>query len=173
MQWMLKRIIARLTANPSDVEDILQDTYVKAVTGEATTQVRNPRAYLVTVAKSVALNDLAKKSRQIAESIEAAGGLSVISDEPSAEDRLIEDEKLKALREATATLPPQCRRAFILCKVYGLSYKEIAARMGLSVSTVEKHMIAALRRCEAHVRKLGAASHADRSTGQPPRRSES
>jgi hypothetical protein len=52
MQWMLKRIIARLSANPADVEDILQDTYVKAVTGEATTQVRNPRAYLVTVARS-------------------------------------------------------------------------------------------------------------------------
>jgi RNA polymerase sigma-70 factor (ECF subfamily) len=110
MQLMLKRIVARLVANPTDVEDILQDTYVKAVTGEATTAVRNPRAYLVTVARSVALNDLAKKSRQIAESIEAAGGLSVISDEPSAEERLIEDDKLQALRDATATLPQQCRR---------------------------------------------------------------
>src|SRR5262245_42248869 len=72
MQLMLKRIIARLVINPNDVEDILQDTYLKAVTGEATTTVRNPRAYLVTIARSVALNDLAKKSRQIAESIEAA-----------------------------------------------------------------------------------------------------
>jgi RNA polymerase sigma factor (sigma-70 family) len=174
VRLLLKRVVARIVSNPADVEDILQDAYVKAVTGEKTSLVRNPKAYLVLVARSVALNDLQKKSRRIAQSIEAAGAAEVISNEPSAEERLIERERLGALREAVAGLPPKSRRAFILCKVYGLSYKEIAARMGISVSTVEKHMITSLRRCAAHLRKHDAGAE----VGAPmapasPRRSKS
>ena len=46
-----------------------------------------------------------------------------------------------------AEFPAQCRRVFILRKVLGYSHKEISAAMGISVSTVEKHLARAMMRC--------------------------
>lgn len=53
------------------------------------------------------------------------------------------------------TLPPQCRRAFELRKVDGLSYKEIAKRMKLSPSTIEKHVATGLLKCMDTLRRKG------------------
>lgn len=153
IRQLLRSILSRMVANPDDVEDLLQDTYLKATAGEKTTVINNPKGYLVTVARSLALTELSRRSKQIFESIEGARALEVISDEANGEDRLIGRQKLEIFLSAVATLPPQCRRAFMLCKVFGLSYKEIAKEMGISVSTVEKHMIAALKRCGAQLRE--------------------
>ncbi|MCB1674664.1 MAG: helix-turn-helix domain-containing protein [Halioglobus sp.] len=49
--------------------------------------------------------------------------------------------------EAAKTLPAQCQRVFLLKRVYGYSHKEIARELGISISTVEKHAAAGLKRC--------------------------
>lgn len=162
IRQLLRSILSRMVSNPDDVEDLLQDTYLKATAGERTTVVSNPKGYLVTVARSLALTELSRRSKQIFESIEGARALEVISDEATGEEKLIGRQKLEIFASAVATLPPQCRRAFLLCKVFGLSYKEIAKEMGISVSTVEKHMIVALKRCGA---KLRAADEGRPETG--------
>lgn len=153
MRVILQRRLTRILVNPQDVEDILQDTYVNSITSEEKAKIRNPKAYLMQVARNLALKELSKKSRQLTDSIEVAGGFSLISNEPTAEDQISGEEKMVVLAEAVSMLPPKCREAFLLCKVYGLSYKEISRRMEISVSTVEKHMITSLKRCSAHMLK--------------------
>jgi RNA polymerase sigma-70 factor (ECF subfamily) len=53
--------------------------------------------------------------------------------------------------QAVATLPPQCQKVFVMCRVLGQSHKEIAARLGISTSTVEKHVAAGFKRCSDHL----------------------
>jgi len=56
------------------------------------------------------------------------------------EEALLARENKEMLQKAIATLPQQRRRAFVLCKIEGLSYKEAAEKMGLSLSSVKNHM---------------------------------
>lgn len=152
----LARYVARLVTNAMDVEDILQETYLKARRGEENGHVRNPRGYLFAVARSVALNDLARKSRSIVEYIDDAAALEVESNEPSVEEQIASHQRFEVFCDAVATLPAQCRRAFVLRKVFGYSQKEIAKEMGISESTVEKHLIKGLQRCRAYMRESEA-----------------
>ena len=62
-------------------------------------------------------------------------------------DQQYSRDKLGAFSDAVDTLPPQCRRVFMMQRFEGLTYKEIASRLDISTSTVEKHLQKALRRC--------------------------
>ena len=66
--------------------------------------------------------------------------------------------KLAVFCEAVASLPPQCRRAFLMRKVHGLSHKEISKQLGIAISTVEKHQAIGLKRCSEYMRNKGWGS---------------
>ena len=61
-------------------------------------------------------------------------------------------ERIRLLARAIAALPPQCAKVFLLRKMQGLSQKEIAVRLNISVRTVENHVAAGLSRCRAYMR---------------------
>lgn len=162
IQMALQRRLTRMLVNPQDVEDVLHDTYINSITSEEKAKIRNPKGYLMQVARNLALKELSKRSRQLTDSIEVASVGELISNEPAVEDQISGEEKMKVLSEAVSLLPPKCREAFILCKVYGLSYKEISHRMEISVSTVEKHMITSLKRCSAHMLKTQGSEYLEK-----------
>ena len=68
-----------------------------------------------------------------------------VADEPSADEVVASRQRLKALVEAVEDLPEKTRQAFRLHKLEGHSHVETARRMGISVSTVEKHISSALK----------------------------
>jgi RNA polymerase sigma factor (sigma-70 family) len=152
-QVPLKRFIARFMRNPSDVEDIAQEAFLRAFSVEQGRPIEQPKSFLFRIAKHIALNQLTQKSRQITDYIEDSGGSDVIPLEGSAEDEAIARETLGLHCEAVATLPPQCRQAYLLRKVHGLSHKEIAAHLGITVSTVEKHLIKGVELCDRFVQE--------------------
>lgn len=152
----LKRFIARFFSRPQDIEDIAQESYLRAFHAEkAGGEVRSPKAFLFRIAKNIALNELARKSRLMTDYIEDAISSDVEEENSSAEERAMAQEKLSLFCGAVASLPPQCRHAFLMRKVYGLPQKDIAASMQISVSTVEKHVASGLLRCSAYLRESG------------------
>jgi len=69
---------------------------------------------------------------------------------PSPERELLGKQRLRIFLQVIEELPPRSREAFVLCRVYGYSYQEIAARLNISESGVEKLLLRALdRSCEA------------------------
>ncbi|HWG69966.1 MAG TPA: RNA polymerase sigma factor [Steroidobacteraceae bacterium] len=170
-QSSLKRFIARFVSRPQDVEDVTQEAYLRAFDAERSGEhVRSPKAFLFRIAKNVALNELARKSRLLTDYIEDSTSRDVIQEDISAEDRVMGDEKLTMFCRAVVTLPVQCRRAFLLRKVHGLSHREISDRLDISVSTVEKHVASGLLRCSTYMREGGYPVHvaepADRERGK-------
>jgi RNA polymerase sigma-70 factor (ECF subfamily) len=156
-QSAIKRFLSRFLSGFHDIEDLAQETYLRAFKAEQNQEVRSPKAFLFRIAKNIALNELSRKSRLLTDYIEDSVSSDVIGVEASPEQRAAEQQKLAVFCQAVAVLPAQCRRAFLLRKVYGLSHKEIAAELNISVSTVEKHVAQGLMRCSAYLREAGHA----------------
>ncbi|MEM6650290.1 MAG: RNA polymerase sigma factor [Pseudomonadota bacterium] len=146
-QLIIRKFLHRFTSNPHDIEDITQETILRALKAEKEQEVQEPRAFLFGIARNVARKNLEKKSTSIIDFIEDFGATEYISNEPSTEEILEGREKMKVFAEAVATLPTQCQKVFILKKVYGYSHQEISAQLGISVSTTEKHVALGLKRC--------------------------
>ena len=153
----LRKHVSRLCARPQDVEDLLQETFLKSFAWELKAGITHPKAFLFTVARNLALLDRRKKRRKPAEFLEDCGGSDIVLDEgQAAADSWIDGRrKLALFAQALAHLTPQCRQAFLLRRIEGLQYKQIADRMNISVSAVEKHVANGLLKCNAYLRAKG------------------
>ena len=152
-QGALKRFISRFLPNSYDIEDVSQETFLRAYTTEKTREIEQPKSFLFRIAKHIALTQLTRKSRQITDYLEDFDDSEVLLIEDTVEDEFLARETLGIHCEAVAGLPPQCRRVYLMRKVYGMSHKEIAGQLGIAVSTVEKHLIKGVKLCDRYVRE--------------------
>lgn len=151
----LIRAVSRLVP-PKEIEDIVQETYVRICTVKQSEQIRHPRSFMYRTARNLALDHLKRAETRMGVSMEEDGvnvdasleGLDQVYDQVSA------TQEFEQFCGAVRQLPLQCRRAFVLKKVYGYSQKEIAKNLNISENTVEKHIAAGLRRCRAHMKQV-------------------
>ncbi len=133
----LVRYLCFLNVNPETAKEIVQDCFVKLHEhlhsgGDAT----NLRAWLYRVAHNLGRNSqLSARSRKTESLTEALAVREPAAKDLSAEDRVLETERMRRLREAVTHLPETQRRALVL-RSQGLKYREIAQVLGLSTSTV-------------------------------------
>ena len=153
----LKRFLRRFTVHAADAEDLAQEAFLRAFAAEANRSIASPRAFLFRVARNLALNERAKAANVATVPLEVFGENSVVGDvgQVALEDEMDARQRMRMLAEAMASLPPQCSKVFLLRKVHGLSYKEIAEQLGISVSTAEKHAALGLLRCSEYLRRQG------------------
>lgn len=149
----LRRFLTRYFTSQQDIEDVAQETYLRAYAEEQKKGVNHPKAFLFHVARNVALSKLTKKSRQITDYLEDFPISEVLETEASVTEHIEAEELLGVYCEAVATLPDKCREAFILRKVHGLSHKEIMQRMDLSRSCVDKYIRRGMSTCDKFIRK--------------------
>jgi RNA polymerase sigma-70 factor (ECF subfamily) len=154
----LKCFLRRYVVRREDAEDLAQEAFLRAFAAEAVNPISAAKAFLFTTARNLALNERAKMANATSVALEDFAERSVIVDAAQAnpETQMDAKERVRMLAQAVATLPPQCSRVFLLRKVHGLSYKEIADRLGISVSTAEKHAALGLLRCSEYLRNRGA-----------------
>lgn len=155
----LKTFISRFMYRPQDVDDIAQETFIRAFKAEKKGVIEHPKAYLYRVARNLALKELTKKSTKMTSFIEDSCSPEVLGSDEDVERQVGTLEKLDRVKKAIAELPPQCQRVFIMRKVYGFSHKEISAELGISVSTVEKHIVSGLKRCRQSVKRQETTRH--------------
>lgn len=153
----LKRFLARFFTRREDIEDIVQETFLRALRAEGEEYVVVPRAFFFRVARNLALNERSRGSNRLTDYMEDAPNPDVLgsTDQVTAEDRVHSQQKMAVFAEAVSLLPAQCRHVFLLRKLHGLSQKEVAERLGISTSTVEKHVAMGLVRCSEHLRQRG------------------
>lgn len=144
----LRRFISRHMVPISDIDDISQEAFLRAYQAERKKPIEQPKAFLFRIAKNLMLSESGKKSRRITDYIEDFEYTEILAEGENLEDNIMAQQKLGIYCEAVATLTPQCRRAFLLKKVYGMTHKEIASHMGIAVSTVEKHLVKGVRQCD-------------------------
>jgi RNA polymerase sigma factor (sigma-70 family) len=153
--WLAK-MVSKIV-KPSDVEDIVQETFVRTFMVDNSRNIKHPKAFMYRTAKNLALNFIARKDNLPTISVEDNHCSDVYLDSEQPDTRYESEEKFRIFCMAVRDLPPACRRAFILKRIYGLSLSEIAAYMGISESTVEKHVSKGLVRCADFLRARGYA----------------
>lgn len=138
--------VRRFFASSHDIEDICQETVTRALEAEKKKHIEKPRAFLFGVVRNVVRKRLDKQSKSLIDFVDDFSADCYESNQPTIENCLDERQRMLLFAGAVATLPRQCQRVFVMKKVYGYSHKEIAAKLEISVSTVEKHVATGLKR---------------------------
>src|SRR5690606_17962432 len=120
----LKRFLGRFFHRPEDVDDLAQETFLRAYKGTVGRDMDFPKAYIFKIARNIALKELSKNSRRLTDYLEEVTGLEQ-AETSLLEDEVIAEQKVQMFLNAIADLPPQCRKVFIMRKVMGLSHKSI------------------------------------------------
>jgi RNA polymerase sigma factor (sigma-70 family) len=140
----LRRWLARF-ARDIDADDIVQETY--AGMARDYLAIRNPRAFMFTVARHAVIAAFRQKRIVNIVAIADLDSLPLVDGQATGEQALVGREELSMLQEALSKLPDRCREVLMLRKIEGLPQREVALRLGLSESTVEKHVSAGIRKC--------------------------
>ena len=149
----LLRFFTARTRSREMAEDIVQDiaARIMELPAPAQSDISNPAAFLYRVGCHLMLDRIKSRNRasvRDADWVETHvhhSGAEAVADLPRADRALEARERLRQVLDIIATLGPQCQRAFRLHKLEGLSHAEVAARLGISRSAVEKHISHALR----------------------------
>jgi RNA polymerase sigma factor (sigma-70 family) len=150
-QLSLRSFISRYVISPQDIDDVSQETFLRAYKAEQEKKIEHPKAFLFRIAKNLMLSEFSSKARKITDYIEDYDNSEELLNTDHLESNVMAQQKLGIYCEAVASLPTQCRRVVIMKKVYGMQNKEIARRLELSVSTVEKHLTKGIRRLNSTI----------------------
>ncbi len=141
--------------NRQVAEDVVHDAYVRVLERASDTPIEQPRAFLYRTALNLVIDG---HRRNVARQVEP---LDVLDSEerfetPSPQSSFDYGQRLDLLQRALDELPALCRESFLLRKLDGMSHPEIAERLGISRSLVEKHIVNAMKHCRVRVRQWDA-----------------
>jgi len=143
--WLLGWLRRRLQ-HADNAADLAHDTFVQLLgRPELIPTLRQPRAWLSSVAKGLMIDRQRRHKLEIAY-LQALASLPE-PEAPSAERQLILLQTLMQIDAMLDGLPAKVRMAFLLSRLEGMSYQEIAHHLGISLSSVEKYMVKAIRHC--------------------------
>jgi RNA polymerase sigma-70 factor (ECF subfamily) len=146
--WVVGLLRRRL-GNREQALDLAQDTFVRLLRSELPAPLREPRAYLSTVASRLCLQYFRRQALERAY-LDSLAALEP-QHQPSEETRLLVLEALDAVGQVLDGLGSRVREVFLLSQLDGLTYAQIGERLGLTVNVVQKAMLKAYRHCYAEV----------------------
>lgn len=142
--WLCSWLRRRLGCSDHSA-DLAQDTFIRVLTQRKTLELREPRAYLSTIARSLMIDSFRRRSLE-----QAYLETLALSPEPlavSPETRALILETLYEIDRLLDGLGERTREIFLQAQLDGLSYVEIGRRLNVSVNTVKKHAVRALTHC--------------------------
>lgn len=149
--------------NASDATDLSQDVFTLWLKRAKQTPVEHSRAFLFKIAHRVLIDHWRAAGKQrmaLAESHEQDLSVQEVAPAEGEPQYLLEQQqRLNRLEEALDSLTPRRREAFLMHRFDGLSQIEVAERMGISISMVEKHIACALLHCKRYVAEQESEQH--------------
>nr|WP_189664350.1 RNA polymerase sigma factor [Pseudomonas marvdashtae] len=142
--WLLAWL-RRNVACPQRAEDLSQDTFVRLLGRGELTAPREPRAFLVAIAKGLLFDYFRRAALEQAYLTELM--LIPEAEHPSVEEQQLILEDLKQIDRLLGKLSSKARTAFLYNRIDGLSHAEIAERLGVSVPRVRQYLAQGLKQC--------------------------
>ncbi|MFY0728183.1 RNA polymerase sigma factor [Pseudomonas sp. NFX15] len=142
--WLLAWL-RRNVACPQRAEDLSQDTFMRLLGREELKAPREPRAFLVAIAKGLLFDYFRRAALEQAYLTELM--LVPEAEQPSAEEQQMVLEDLKNIDRLLGKLSSKARAAFLYSRLDGLGHAEIAKRLGVSVPRVRQYLAQGIRQC--------------------------
>ncbi len=165
----ISRVVSRIVP-PHEIEDIVQETYVRICQIENKEHISSPKSFMFKTAKNLALDYQKQANVRLVDGVNDIQALELMFDEQYKDEmfeRAQSNSEFAHFCEAVRQLPIQCRKVFILKKVYGYSQREIAEQLQISESTVEKHISTGMKKCTLSMRSVQAESTTERFDAAP------
>lgn len=133
----IRRLISFKYNAPHDAEDIVQETFRRVLTVDEFDQIENPSAYLFRTAKNLALNRI--RNHKKAEELNAQ--IDCEAEVKAPEFSAFAQRDLEKIESSISRLPLKFQKTFLLSRVEHKTHREISEILGISTSTVEKHIM--------------------------------
>ncbi|WP_368407112.1 RNA polymerase sigma factor [Asticcacaulis aquaticus] len=130
----------RLTGTIDNARDLVHDAYAQVLSQEKWRQIDNPRAYVMRTIYNLGLNSIRRARVVSMQQLADADAITQVDISPDAFDTFSDREELGRVLAAVEQLPPQCRKVVVMRRIEDLPPREVARRLNLSLSTVEKHL---------------------------------
>ena len=160
----LRQFLLRMKVAEGDVQDVVQESLTRLLRYRDSEPATAWQALLYRIAINVA-RDRARHARvereldgQYASSRSIEGTESY---ERSPEQHAIDQQQLSRMRDAVMRLPPRCREIYLLHRIEGMTYPEIARHVGISSKAVEKNIARALRLLREQLKGIHTRNHED------------
>ncbi len=140
---------ARRRVGRQDAEDVVQEAYLHLLQTGLSAKLEEPRAYLFRITANLTVDAARKIATRTRYAEDEVLFLGVDATRASPESEAALALEMRRFHASLAELPPLCRDAFVLNQIEGRTRAEIATRLGLSVRTIDRHILRAF----AHVRR--------------------
>ena len=153
----LRAYLQRQFPTLMDVDDLVQESFVRVLRAKSTGRIECTRAYLFTTARNVACAIFRRPKIFAANPVTDPAVLRIAEEEPGVVEKVSTAQEVALLIDAIDALPARCREIFILRKLQGVPQREIAQRLGLSEQTVQVQVARGAHKCAEFLRRRGVA----------------
>ena len=159
---MLRAWLQRRFGGQVEIDDIVQEAYVRILRAHAAGPLASPKAFLFATARNFALDGLRRHAVSRTDPLGEIDSLRVLDECDGIPETIARNQEFALLTEAIQSLPARCRQILTLRKLYGLSQREIARRLGITESTVSNQITIGIEKCTAFF-----SARADNKGGEP------
>ena len=153
----LQRFFRSYRLDADDVADLTQEVFMRLGSTRCPVDLRRPDAYVFTLARNL-LRDRARRLHTRAAKVSVGiDKVELVCGAATPDEALEHAERLTEVLATIDGLKPAVRRSFLLHRLHGYSYAEIARDTGVSVSMIEKHVMAAMLALRQHPPDIPAA----------------
>jgi RNA polymerase sigma-70 factor (ECF subfamily) len=156
----LVRFLAARLHSVQEAKEVAQEAYVRLLSLDDSDAVSFLRAFLFKTAANLAVDRIRSRNRQ--RQAQDAGLCDELRDAPTPDREVANAQEVEIVRRLIGELPPKCRRAFLLHRIQGADFAQIAKEMGLSERMVRHYVLRAVLYCRAGLDAAQAAKEPGR-----------
>jgi RNA polymerase sigma factor (sigma-70 family) len=135
----LRKLLRSRGRTPDDTDDLIQEAFLRLQVYCQDKPIEQAEAFLVRTALNLSVDDR-RRMHHRAGVMSDVTMLPLVDTRPAPEEALATHQRLQRVKQALDALSPRVREVFLLHRAEGYSYGQIAERLGIAPSTVEKHM---------------------------------
>lgn len=139
----------------ADVEEVVQESYLKLLKARAAGRISSTKAYFFSIARNTAINLFHRKRIYSETPVSELPAWRVLDNGPDAVASIDAAERIEIVTEALNQLPPRCRDVLRFAVLHGYSNAEIARELGIAENTVRVHLGRGLKKCARYLREHG------------------
>jgi RNA polymerase sigma-70 factor (ECF subfamily) len=140
LEALLMQYLRNHWRDQSEIDDLRQEVYIRVCEAARRERPDPAKPFVLGTARNLIIDRIRRQQIVAIEKVADLDALGLVADIPGPDRSAIARDDLRRLQAAIDRLPPRCREAVVLCKIEGLTQREIAQRMGVSEATVSEHI---------------------------------